>query len=256
MRKDATDHIIVSLTSFPERIGKVWIVIESILRQTELPDRIILWLYNGEFADKDSLPPKLLRLEKRGLEIKFCDQNLFPHKKYFYAMKDNPDSIIITIDDDMIYPMDLISNLKKNHQKYPNSIICCITRTIKQCNDQIKPYKDWDYVSKNTRPLFQNLIMSGGGTLFPPDSIHRDAFNLDCIMKYCIKTDDIWLKIMSLRKKTKVASIAGEYKYFFMPLRYKKKYSLMHENIHEGQNDKTMLNLMSKYGMNVNQLKD
>ena len=34
--------IIVSLTSFPARINRVWIVIETILRQTQKPDMIVL----------------------------------------------------------------------------------------------------------------------------------------------------------------------------------------------------------------------
>ena len=36
--------IIVSLTSIPSRIHLTHLVIESILRQTVLPDKIVLWL--------------------------------------------------------------------------------------------------------------------------------------------------------------------------------------------------------------------
>lgn len=35
-------QLIVSLTSFPLRIGRLWIVIESLLRQQVKPDRVIL----------------------------------------------------------------------------------------------------------------------------------------------------------------------------------------------------------------------
>src|ERR1035437_9478438 len=37
------DKVIVSLTSFPVRIGRLWLVIETILRQTLKPEKIILW---------------------------------------------------------------------------------------------------------------------------------------------------------------------------------------------------------------------
>ena len=41
--------IIVSLTSFPPRIKKIWLTIETLLRQKDKPDRIILWLSVDEF---------------------------------------------------------------------------------------------------------------------------------------------------------------------------------------------------------------
>ena len=38
------ENIIVSLTSYPKRIGTVWLTIETLLRQSVKPDEIILWL--------------------------------------------------------------------------------------------------------------------------------------------------------------------------------------------------------------------
>src|SRR5690554_3260312 len=56
------DGLIVSFTSFPARIKKVHLVVESILRQTVLPHRIILWLSKEQFPTEKSLPKKLLEL--------------------------------------------------------------------------------------------------------------------------------------------------------------------------------------------------
>ena len=41
--------VIVSMTSIPARIDKVWITVESLLRQTYKPDEIIVWLALDEF---------------------------------------------------------------------------------------------------------------------------------------------------------------------------------------------------------------
>lgn len=51
--------IVVSLTSFPARIKKVHIVIESLLNQTIKPDKIILWLSKEQFEHYYVLPSKL-----------------------------------------------------------------------------------------------------------------------------------------------------------------------------------------------------
>ena len=61
--------IIISMTSIPVRIDKVWIVVESLLRQTYKPDQIILWLAKDEFKDCP-LPSTLKAQQKRGLQIR------------------------------------------------------------------------------------------------------------------------------------------------------------------------------------------
>src|SRR6056297_73800 len=97
LQSDNTPSLILSLTTYPARIDKIWMVIETLLDQTVKPDKIMLWLYEGEFPEKDNLPADLLKLEKRGVEIHFCNENLYPHKKYYYTMKKYPDTDLITV---------------------------------------------------------------------------------------------------------------------------------------------------------------
>jgi len=245
--KPGDELFIVSLTTFPARIDKVWLTIESILRQDEKPNKIILWLYNGEFNGKDSLPKNLLRLEKRGLEIYFCKENLMPHKKYFYTMLQYPEANIITIDDDMFYPFNLISKLKKSHKEYPEAIICPITRQIEVKGNEIQPYNDSNYLRFNSIPNFKNHTMGGGGAFFPAHSLHIELFNLEILKKYALTADDLWLKVMSLKNGTKVVSIAGEYPGFFIPIIQNDNKKLADSNLREGQNDIVFKELIRYY---------
>ena len=66
------EEYIISLTSFPGRIEKVWLTIETVLRQDDKPNRIVLWLFKDEFKDKRTLPKKLLKLVSRGLKSNFA----------------------------------------------------------------------------------------------------------------------------------------------------------------------------------------
>lgn len=243
---------IVSLTTFPKRIDKVWLTIETILRQNVKPDKVLLWLYEGEFKGKASLPKNLLRQEKRGLEIRFCKKNLMPHKKYYYTMLEYPKANVITVDDDMLYPSNLLANLLKYHEKFPKSIICTITRQIKVEGNIILPYSAWHYTKTNTEPDFKNLTMGGGGTLFPPHSLHPNVFNENALKHFALKADDLWLKVMSLKNNTKVVSMAGEYPRFFIPIIQKNNQRLMDSNIGEGQNDKIFKILMEHYNIPFN----
>ncbi|MEO6851924.1 MAG: hypothetical protein ABI166_14880, partial [Mucilaginibacter sp.] len=94
------------------------------MHQTVLPDKIILWLSSDQFSGVLSLPKKLLKLQKRGLEVRFCQGDLRSHKKYFYALQEFPEDFIVTIDDDIIYPTDMLEQLINLSNIYP-SCICC-----------------------------------------------------------------------------------------------------------------------------------
>ena len=60
--------IIISLTSYPARIESAYKTIRTLLHQSYLPDRIILWLAKEQFVSETALPSNLLELKKYGLE--------------------------------------------------------------------------------------------------------------------------------------------------------------------------------------------
>lgn len=96
--KSRCKDLIISLTSYPKRIGYVWMTIETLLRQDVLPEKIILYLSKRQFPKQyDDLPANLLKLQNRGLEIIFVDDDLRSHKKYYYAMTEFPDKCVLTV---------------------------------------------------------------------------------------------------------------------------------------------------------------
>lgn len=97
------ERMVVSLTTFPLRIGKVHLTIQSILRQSRPADRILLWLSKEEFPEEAQLPANLLRLKEKGLDIRFCD-NIRSFKKVFYTAQEFENDVIVTADDDALYP--------------------------------------------------------------------------------------------------------------------------------------------------------
>ena len=198
----------------------------------------------------------MLRLEKRGLEIEFCEENLMPHKKYYYAMHKYPEASVIIIDDDMLYPTDLISKLKYYSKLYPNTIVCPIAIKIDVTNGEIHPYRNWDYINYNTRPGFPYLMIGAGSVYYPPRALHNEVFNQPALKEMALSADDLWLKIMSVKNNTRVVCIAGEYKRFFIPIRIKNNINLMDINIAGGQNDVIFTKLIDHYQIPVNIFKE
>ncbi len=128
-------NVVVSLTTFHKRINTVYLTIESIFDQSLKPSKVILVLSKEEI-DENTLPKSLLKLQKRGLDIKFVDYNLRSYKKLIYTY--NNENSIITIDDDVFYPSWLIERLVKESLRHSNTVIC--TRghfLIKQADDRL-----------------------------------------------------------------------------------------------------------------------
>lgn len=228
--------IIVSLTSFPGRISRLWIVVESILRQSVPPDMIVLWLSRDQFSSLGEVPNSLLSLQNRGLKIVLCDDDLRSHKKYYYAFESFPNDIIITIDDDFLYSSHLIEDMMRSFSSFPNCILANRGLLMRKFNDKILPYNNWIFSFSPT--LLQNnfFFTSGGGTLFPPRSLHCDVLNQEIFLDICKHADDVWLNAMARLNKTDILKVDSKYQ-LNIPLFFFNDIKLTSINVDESMND-------------------
>lgn len=193
--------VIVSLTTYADRINTVHYTIKTLLNQTYKPDRIILWLAN-EFIDK-KLPAELRELENFGLEIRYCEE-LRSHKKYYFAMKEFPEDIIITFDDDIIYPENQIEKLIKTHEKFPDCIVANeVNKLVFNENFELSYQKNEGVASFGLTPQTMLLPIGCGGVLYPPNCLSKEVFNKENIFNLAYTADDLWLKAMELKKGVK-----------------------------------------------------
>lgn len=219
--------IIVSLTSFPQRITVVHLTIESILHQTMLPDKIILWLSEQQFPKK-KIPERLSKLTSRGVEIRFVDGDLRSHKKYYYAMKEFIEDIIITIDDDIYYRNDLIENLIFWHNKYPEKIIANWLRIVKLDLQGNSTYRSWPEATKQGEVIFRGCAIGCAGVLYPPYSLYEDVCDENLIKELCLTADDIWLASQASLKHTDY--VFTNYKQHHLSVRIHNNITLLDQN--------------------------
>jgi hypothetical protein len=198
-------RLIVSLTSFPYRIGRLWLVIETLLRQTEKPDKIILWLSKEQFSSLDALPKKLLGQCNRGLTIRMVEGDIRSHKKYFYTIKEFPNDYMITVDDDILYRSTMIADLYNYSLRYPSTVISQYSVEMSWNAGKLDSYNLWEKINTERAPNFYVFFGSGGGTLFPPYSMCSEVLNKELFMSLTPTADDIWLNAMCRLNKTKVA---------------------------------------------------
>lgn len=247
--KKTSNRIVVSLTSFPVRINRIWLVIETILRQTQKPDKIILWLSNEQFPSLDLLPQKLLKQRDRGLEIELRDSDLLSHKKYYYTLREFPDDIMITFDDDIFYPTSTIEELMEWHKIFPDAVIARYGSKIRVVDHEIAPYKSWEQSNNQEFPGFQFFFGSGGGVLFPVHTLPEDTLNKDIFMNTCLYADDIWLNTMCRLNNRKIFKMNTS-QCSLLPVINKNNISLYSKNLDENRNDIQLRNVRDHFILN------
>ncbi len=193
------------------------------------------------------IPKSLINQINRGLEIRFCE-DLRSHKKYYYAMKEFSNNIIITVDDDIIYPNNLVEDLYNAHKKFPYCICCNWShQIIFDKNSCIRKYDDWhDGEGILTIPRFDTVPIGYAGVLYPPNSLSNEVFNIDNIKKLSPIADDIWLKAMSLKNGVKVVR-TKQIQVPFFNIIGTQKFGLFKVNCLENENDKQIRNIQKEY---------
>ena len=120
---DRTPQLIVSLTSYGRRVADIVpYTLVSLLKQTVMPDRIILWLDKESWND-ENIPKKLQQLIKYGIEIRFC-KDIRSYTKLVPTLTLYPEDVIVTVDDDVIYKRDVVENLYSSYLKDSSKIYC------------------------------------------------------------------------------------------------------------------------------------
>lgn len=205
--KERRKKIVVSLTSYPGRIDSVYYAIKSLMLQTMKPDRIVLWLSEEQFPDK-SLPDNLKKLITRGLEIKFTEDDLRSHKKYFYMLQEQKeDELVITFDDDLIYEANAVKRLYSKHIESPESIICNRGVTLQYDTENgIRRMPSGSlYTDKGVEAPSHIVVPStGAGCLYPYGIMPLSTFDKGEILKKAITADDLWIWYNALKGGVKV----------------------------------------------------
>ena len=198
-----TRKLTVSFTSYPARIRFVPAVLSSLLKQSRPADRIVLYLSEDQFPRKEAdLPDALPEAEKeKRLLIRWVSGDLKPHKKYYYAFREYPDDIIVTVDDDVHYATDLLEHLWETHLRYPGAVVAGRTHLITLDRDgQPNSYARWIHCVQGFEagPSMQLFAVGIAGVLYDPKLFPPELYSEKDIRALCLEADDLWLKAMEL----------------------------------------------------------
>lgn len=237
-----------TLTTFPDRIDTVQYTLRTLFMQSMKPDRVVLWLASEEFKGRE-LPESILEFQKVGLEIRFCE-NMFGHKRYYQLIPEQKDNeCIVMFDDDILFPKHVVARLYDTWKKYPKCIVCDRGQvfTLDDKGAVLNPGR-WSSISPIgvKKPSFRVLASPGGGCLLPPKALYEDAFNIELIRKYALKTGDIWLMFMAVQNDTKIIRSYRYHRTFILSEK-EQTVQLGKEAIYQGRYVQTFSDLSKAY---------
>ena len=187
--------VIVSLTSFPAAINYAKDAIKSILVGNTLPDKVVLYITFSQFKDS-KIPSELVTLVNNDplFEIRNYNEDIRSYRKLIPALKDFPNDLIVTIDDDVRYHKNMLRDLLHLHKQIPEVIIANRAKKIKLNAPYIKwkKYRWYHFLFNKINYSFKNIQTGVGGVLYPPNSLNLEMLNSKIFKEIAPTTDDIW----------------------------------------------------------------
>ena len=174
--------------------------VQTILAQTRQPNLTVLYLADSEFPQREKeLPTELTALLSERFQIRWT-KDIKSYKKLIPALKDFPDDIIVTFDDDMFYDSRLVEILIDEYIKNPQYIHC--HRVTNISFNEVGEIKTSSVHCD--KPTYLNKLTGVGSVLYPPHSLHEEVFNEEKFMKLAPTSDDIWFWLMGAMNGYKV----------------------------------------------------
>lgn len=207
----AKEHVVVSLTTFPAAAHYAAQAVKSILDGSVLPDKIVIYVTLSDFKDPETLAPlERLARENDIFEIRSQEPDLRSYQKLIPAIRDFPNSVVVTIDDDVRYHRHLLRDLLRIHKGRPDAVIA---NRIKRIQPN-RPYREWkklrwyDFLFKRIHDSdFLTLQTGVGGVLYPPHCLSEEMLREEDFLRIAPTTDDIWFWAAATAKGTKVVAV-------------------------------------------------
>lgn len=247
----AETDVIVSLTSHGYRLHEAAYSIESIMQGTLKPTRIILWI--DESLGEDEIPQVLRQQQRRGLEIRRTT-DIRAYTKLLPAVREFPEAIVVTIDDDIYYPYDSLECLLIEHRRDPKAICANFCKKY-QANRQgtgLTSFLGWPLATQAVEAGARYYFEGFGGVLYPPHCFSEELFNAAVFQQCCPHADDVWYNVMAIREELSVRFADAHYDRFpYLDNEYAQRISLkqINDNPRDCQNDRQLLLTLQHYGL-------
>jgi len=247
---DSERNIVVSLTSYPARMPEVHYALFSLLKQSLKPNTILLWLGEEQFPNRErDIPEKILALQKNGLDIRWT-KDIKSYKKLVPALREYPDAVIVTADDDVFYIRHWLELLYAEYQRNSFAPMIYAHRAHRiqvSPEGRILPYSAWLAAPRacaQEGPSWFNFATGTGGILYPPHVLHSDVFNEELFLQIVPSADDIFFWAAAVMHDTKITVVENNIPGSMQMIGGA---GLGEHNVLQGKNDQQLANIFTHY---------
>ena len=190
----------ISLTSISSRMDTVCDTLRSLLDQDYDDLQIHLQLSREPYLlDKGVpvLPDALAALQAasgRRLRIRYC-RNTGPYRKLLPYLHENwgQSKLVVTADDDTIYPRYWLSTLVEAYDTY-GCVIAYRGPRIKPQGGKLPPYRSWLHNPLEENPSTLILPTGKDGILYDTAFFPINVLNIEDAMRIAPTADDLWFR--------------------------------------------------------------
>lgn len=235
-----------SMTTYPARFKSALTAIESIQNQTIKPKALVINISEEDWllAERDLI--RQAKFKFKGWVIANPCKNLKPANKIIPTAKKYGDQIIVTFDDDIVYPKNRVEELIQKHKEYPDHPIAYRTRLVKFDKESPMPYGSWHISHGDNVPNKLNFPTSVSGSLYPPNFFPESFFNVEKYIELSHDNDDIWTYFHVLLKGSSFVKGGTELVPPGVP--GSQESALWKSNVGKGGNDAIIQRLENEYG--------
>lgn len=187
-----SSDIVISLTTLAERINRITPTLYSLLDQSVLPKKIMVWIPKYSIREQkevsiDDLPDIPM------VEYRMVDHDLGPITKLIPSLIEydqNPNQRIICLDDDIIYSRYLIESYEVESQKNPEAALAIIGYDVPANFNDKNRFKTKVYAT-NIQKQREVDVVTGYGSFMIKPSFFAQQFLTEERPKEAYFTDDL-----------------------------------------------------------------
>ncbi|MFO1121847.1 MAG: hypothetical protein U1F47_05970 [Hyphomicrobiales bacterium] len=237
-------QLVVSLTSYPPRYATLHLTLKTLLSQDIRPDLVVLYVFEGDVA---ALPDAVLGLVGRDFEIRRVAHDIRSYKKLIPALRDFPEAVIVTADDDVRYRTSWLSELVLAYDPSRREVLGRRAHRIR--SDEaggILPYAQWEHRVAAAAAGPDILPTGVGGILYPPGTFGEEVHDSESFAALCPLADDIWFYFMARLNGVSCRKVGdGRKDYYWEP---SQRVALATGNVEGLGNDAAMARMIARFG--------
>lgn len=199
-KKTATRRVVASLTTLPDRIANLQPTLNCLRNQTRPPDEIVIAIPRFSIRQQREyhVPEYLARMPD--VRVLRCERDWGPATKFVPAIQaQRADTLVLVVDDDRIYPRDLLQTYLHFHPQLPDAALSLRGARMPRSFDWRDAVMTRGDRVREPQPVA--VITGAGSYLIQPRFFDQSLWDYSRAPAAAFYMDDIWISGMLDRRR-------------------------------------------------------